>query len=122
VLIEYKISFQADGVTIAQRVEPGSYSTNGMKPSAGTSSNAVVQSGNLGASVHDTSGGDAGGAEIGPGGNPPGQQPIIVFGPTIIGCGVYQAVDVKAQDSGNQGAAGAKSAPTAMPERRVGSK
>jgi hypothetical protein len=86
-LIEYRIKFENDGVTITQRVEPDSTGSVPMKPAL---RGGVTIAGSLGSSFD----GDAGGEGLestdsgsgGPRGGGSGTVPVIVLGPIVM-CG-----------------------------------
>jgi hypothetical protein len=80
-LIEYKITFAKDGVTITQRVEPNSSTAPTLQPSA-TGDLAVAK--HLGKTFAASQGGGPGDeGDIGSGG--PGSMPVAILGPIIIG-------------------------------------
>src|SRR5258708_1959860 len=99
-LIEYKIKFENDGLTITQRVEPGASRTQPAKQSVFS---GVTHSKHLSRSFAASVGGGPGdetgtgggpGDETGTGGGPgdetgtgggPGSGPVTILGPFIMG-------------------------------------
>src|SRR5260370_40915489 len=105
-LIEYKIKFEKDGLTITQRVEPNGSGTQRVPPSA---MGDVTVAKHLGQSFAATKGGDSG-SDPGPGGGGPGSGPITILGPIIFG----------GSNGGSKppGVPGGGSGPGRMPQRR----
>jgi hypothetical protein len=80
-LIEYKIKFEKDGLTITQRVEPSASVTPPVQPSA---VGDLTVAKHLPSAFSAGKGGD-GGPEIGPGGGGPESSPVTILGPIIFG-------------------------------------
>ena len=93
-LIEYKIKFEDDGVTITQRVEPdvsGRASVEQTILPSGLTGRSLGRAfeahpDRSGQDRTDQSGiGGGGGDPTGPGGQGPGTRPTIILGPIVVG-------------------------------------
>lgn len=90
-LIEYKIKFEEDGLTITQRVEPDASDSAPVARTAqtggltGRSLGSAFEAGEGGGPEDRIGPGGGPGDPIGPGGEGPGARPIIILGPIIVG-------------------------------------
>jgi len=109
-LIEYKIKFEEDGVTITQRVEPdssGSAPVERTIPPSGLTGRSLGRAfeappGRSGQDGKDQSGTGGGpGDPTGPGGQGPGTRPTIILGPIVVGAPARKP-DTKAQAKESQ--------------------